>query len=71
MHGIDIETNKAYRGMKLGQSVAQAFLEECISKKIEPYWDCMEQNLPSIAVAKNIGLTKDFSYRLYEFSIER
>jgi len=67
VHCIDIETLEAHRGKKLAQKIAQSFVEECLNNKMVPYWDCMESNKPSIAVAENIGFRIAFNYIGYEF----
>ena len=70
VHCIDIETLKAHQGKKLAQTIAQAFAEDCLQHHLVPYWDCMESNKPSIAVAENIGFKLAFNYKGYEFRFE-
>ncbi|MFS1516155.1 GNAT family N-acetyltransferase [Bacillus sp. SCS-151] len=67
VHGIAIETLTAYQGKKLGQKVAHQFVYHCLKNSIVPYWDCMEMNKPSIAVAESIGFTLEYDYISYEF----
>lgn len=67
VHGVDIETLEAHQGKKLAQKVAQSFVEDCLNNNMVPYWDCMESNKPSIAVAENIGFKIAFNYVGYEF----
>lgn len=69
VHGIDIETLPAYQGKKLGQIMGSAFVEDCQARNLTPYWDCMESNKPSEAVARKIGLVESFSYRGFEFAL--
>jgi RimJ/RimL family protein N-acetyltransferase len=67
VHCIDIETLEKHQGKKLAQQAACAFVEECLANDFVPYWDCMESNKPSIAVAEKIGFRKIFTYKGYEF----
>ena len=68
IHCIDIETLEEHQGKKLAQKIAQSFVEECLDNNMIPYWDCMESNKPSVAVAENIGFKNTFNYIGYEFS---
>ncbi len=68
-HGIDIETLPDFQGKKLAQIMAGEFLKECNIRNFRPYWDCMESNRPSEAVARKIGLVEAFTYKGYEFSL--
>lgn len=68
-HGIDIETIKSYQGRKLAQSVVSYFVDDCFAKGFRPYWDCMEANHPSNAVAKNLGFIKEFGYKGYTYKL--
>jgi len=65
---IDIETLDAHQGNKLAQKLAHNFIKDCLTKSSVPYWDCMDSNKPSIAVAENIGFSNVFNYVGYEFS---
>lgn len=67
-HCIDIETLENHRGKKLAQIVAHSFVKDCFENNMVPYWDCMEVNKPSIAVAENLGFCNTFNYVGYEFS---
>lgn len=70
VHGVDIETLEEHQGKKLAQKVAIAFVKDCLENNLVPYWDCMESNKPSIAVAKSIGFRNVFNYIGYEFKFE-
>ncbi|MBU5439156.1 GNAT family N-acetyltransferase [Tissierella sp. MSJ-40] len=69
IHGIDIETVKLHRGKNLAQYVAYSFVENCFVNGFTPYWDCMEVNYPSNAVAKRLGFKRKFEYKGYEFEL--
>lgn len=70
VHCIDIETLEEHQGKKLARQVAVAFVEECLDNDFVPYWDCMESNKPSVAVAENLGFENIFNYNGYEFPFE-
>ncbi|WP_223701628.1 GNAT family N-acetyltransferase [Sutcliffiella deserti] len=67
VHCIDIVTLDTHRGRRLAQLAAHHFVKECMEKNHVPYWDCMEKNKPSIAVAEKLGFQQTGSYRGYEF----
>ncbi|PEB47531.1 GNAT family N-acetyltransferase [Bacillus pseudomycoides] len=70
IHCIDIETLENHRGGNLAQKTTHSFVKDCLGNDIIPYWDCMELNKPSIAVAENIGFTNAFNYVGYYFPFE-
>lgn len=70
VHCIDIETLEEHQGKKLAQKVALTFVEDCLDNNLVPYWDCMDSNKPSIAVAENIGFKNVFNYVGYDFKFE-
>ncbi|MFC4356308.1 GNAT family N-acetyltransferase [Chryseomicrobium palamuruense] len=67
VHCIHIETLEGHRGKKIAQTIARSFVKDCLDNKNVPYWDCMESNKPSVAVAEKIGFKKVFQYIGYEF----
>ncbi|AJS61481.1 GNAT family N-acetyltransferase [Paenibacillus sp. IHBB 10380] len=69
IHGIDIETIESFQGKKLAQNVVHSFVEHCFSNGFTPYWDCMEVNYPSNAVAQQVGFKREFSFKGYEFKL--
>lgn len=70
VHCIDIETLKDHRGEKLAQYLAHCFVKECMEKGKIPYWDCMEGNKSSVAIAENLGFNNVFNYVGYEFPLK-
>ncbi|KZE37214.1 acetyltransferase [Bhargavaea cecembensis] len=70
VHCVDIETLKEHQGKKLAQHAALAFAEDCLERGLLPYWDCMESNTPSVAVAEKLGFRNAFDYKGYEFMFE-
>ncbi|CAH1056814.1 GNAT family N-acetyltransferase [Paenibacillus pseudetheri] len=69
IHGIDIETIESFQGKKLAQSVVHSFVQYCFSNGFTPYWDCMEVNYPSNAVARIVGFKREFTFKGYEFKL--
>ncbi|MFB7120702.1 GNAT family N-acetyltransferase [Bacillus thuringiensis] len=63
----DVETLEEYRGGKLAQIVTVAYVRECFSRGLTPYWDCMRENIPSNALAKKIGFEKVSTYHVQYF----
>ncbi|WP_010275849.1 GNAT family N-acetyltransferase [Paenibacillus senegalensis] len=70
MHAIDIETAEGFRKRGYGTAVAKSFVQECIQKGIQPYWDCAPDNAGSIQLAKAIGLSPKFDYQVFWFALE-
>lgn len=68
VHAVAIETIEGHRGKKLAQQTAKSFVTACLNNNIVPYWDCMESNKPSIAVAENLGFKNVLTYIGYDFS---
>jgi len=68
-HAIDIETLDVYRRRNYGTAVARAFVQECIQKGISPYWDCTPRNTGSIRIAKTIGMSHDFDYKIFWYEL--
>lgn len=67
IHCIDIETLETHQGKKLAQRLAHHFIKDCYENNMVAYWDCMDGNKPSIAVAENVGFFRLFNYVGYEF----
>ncbi|RDW17282.1 GNAT family N-acetyltransferase [Oceanobacillus chungangensis] len=70
VHCIGIETFEEHRGKKLAKKLAHRFVKDCLENDSVPYWDCMESNKPSIAVAENIGFKNVSNYKGYYFPFE-
>lgn len=66
-HTANIETIPEHRGKSLAKKVAHVFVQECFKQGYVPYWDCMEVNKPSIAIAESLGFTNIFDYIVYEY----
>lgn len=70
VHCVDIETLEEHQGNKLAQKLTHAFVNECLERGMLPYWDCMEGNKPSVAVAEKVGFKNVFNYVGYEFPFD-
>ena len=70
IHAIDIETVQSHRRKGYAETVARAFLAECIEKDLEPYWECMAENTASSRLAEKLGFTQSHVYTLYSFSLQ-
>ena len=57
IHCVGIETLEDYQGKKLAQVLAHTYVKDCFENNLIPYWDCMEGNKPSVAIAEKLGFT--------------
>ncbi|MBH1939739.1 GNAT family N-acetyltransferase [Mobilitalea sibirica] len=64
-----IVTVEKYRKRGFAKIAVEEFLRYCIKYNYEPYWDCMESNAGSRALAESLGYYKDYEYKLYSFKI--
>lgn len=71
IHCIDIETVKEHQKKKLGQKIAHCLVKDCLNHDQVPYWDCMEVNKPSVAVAERLGFQVTYRYVGYDFAFTR
>lgn len=62
-----IQTNPAHQKMGLASWAVQTFVDTALEKGYSLYWDCMETNLGSRALAKKMHYHLLFDYPLYEF----
>lgn len=68
-HAIDIETLEGHRKRNYAALAAQAYMNECNDRSLRPYWDCSPDNIGSIRLAHGAGLSLDFNYQVYWYSI--
>ncbi|WP_339276964.1 GNAT family N-acetyltransferase [Paenibacillus sp. FSL W8-0426] len=71
IHAIDIETMELYRYKRYASLAAKVYINECIRREIEPYWDCSPDNEGSIRLAKGLGMSLNFDYRICWYSISK
>ncbi|MCK0471048.1 GNAT family N-acetyltransferase [Halalkalibacter sp. APA_J-10(15)] len=68
IHCVAIKTEEAHRERKLAQAVAYHFVQHSLKHNFVPYWDCMEENKPSVAVVEKLGFEQVLQYKGYFFS---
>jgi RimJ/RimL family protein N-acetyltransferase len=64
---LGVSTDENHRRCGYAKRVVSEVLKHCKEKGFDPYWDCMECNKGSIALAKSVGFEKDYVYSIYEF----
>jgi RimJ/RimL family protein N-acetyltransferase len=64
-----IETLDEYRNQGLATVAVANFVDEARDSALGLYWDCMEKNKGSRAIAEKLGYEKSYEYKLYEFEI--
>lgn len=64
-----IVTLENHRKRGLAKKAVNEFLRYCKDNGYEPYWDCMEKNAGSRALAESLGYEKAFEYSLYDFKL--
>ncbi|MEI5906887.1 GNAT family N-acetyltransferase [Bacillus spongiae] len=67
--GSHTVTLKEYRKKGFAKRLVNELLKYCKDNKLEPYWDCMEENLGSRMLAESCGYKKEFEYNLYRFDL--
>jgi len=70
VHCIHIETQEEHRRKKIGQKIAYQFVKDCLENEWIPYWECMDSNKPSKAIAENLGFKNIYNYVGYEFPLK-
>lgn len=66
---IGIETNKEYRRKGVAYNLASKCIDEILEGDRIPYWDCMEENIPSKLLAEKLGFKKLGKYVCYGFPV--
>ncbi len=64
-----IQTKPSHRKKGLATCAVQAFVTDALEKGYTLYWDCMETNHGSRALAKKMNYQLQFAYPLYEFPL--
>lgn len=65
--GIGIETVPEFQRRGIATATASAFLGRCAAAGVTPHWDSWSANLPSVAIATGLGLTKIETYSVYVY----
>ena len=68
-HAIDVETEASHRRKGYAEAVAKAFVAACIERHLQPYWDCMAENVASAQLAQKLGFARSHTYTLYSFPL--
>lgn len=66
---IGVSTDENNRKCGYAKRAVSEMLRYCKENRLDPYWDCMESNKGSIALAKSVGFIKDYTYSLYAFDL--
>ena len=59
---IQIQTVDAFRGRGYATLVGSAFIEECLKRNLDPYWECSEGNETSSGLARKLGFREVGSF---------
>lgn len=59
---VDIMTDSNYRGKGLANIVAEQFIDHCLSRNIQPRWDCDVDNVASINLGSKLGFINPREY---------
>jgi ribosomal protein S18 acetylase RimI-like enzyme len=70
IHVVDIETELLHRRKGHAETVARAFVTECIEKHLQLHWDCMAENTASVRLVEKLGFTQSHVYTLYSFPLQ-
>ena len=62
--GMGIETVEDYQGRGIATTVGAQVAKQAKGLGLRPYWDCWEDNKPSIRVAEKLGFTDPYSYKI-------
>ncbi len=57
-------TSKRYRGRGYATIICAHLIQACEDLGYQTYWNCAQQNLASVAVARKLGYRKEKEYRL-------
>lgn len=52
---IQINTIEKFRNQGYAALTASAFIEECLSRRLKPVWECRTDNIPSNGLAEKLG----------------
>ena len=62
---IDIYSRTSLRKRGLAKIAAKSFINQCYEKNIIPNWDCFQNNIPSVFIAKSLGFKVVNEYSFY------
>lgn len=64
---LGVSTAADHRKKGYAKKVVSYALKHCMEHDLRPYWDCMDSNKGSIALAKSVGFHMDYTYYIYEY----
>lgn len=67
---FSIETDESYQRKGLGFITGSIMLDLCKKKNNLPFWYCMADNKPSIALAQKLNLKEEMTFPVWFFEIE-
>ena len=65
IHSINIYTDGEFRKLGLAELLAKKFIKECLLKNLEPSWETLDFNTPSIKLAEKLGFKIDLKLPMY------
>lgn len=66
---VDVVTAPDHRGHGYARLVGDRFVDECVSRELEPTWDCFTANEPSMRLAQHLGFERRHAYDMYSFNL--
>lgn len=69
MMAIGIAVVEKFKDKGIATSLVSEMVKHVIDSGYMPYWECMDDNYPSIKLAEKCGLTLAFKYQLFGFII--
>ncbi len=62
-------TNPEFQNRGLSTNLASACVQECLGRGLEPIWQCWDDNLPSLSVARKVGFIVQQKYTVYKMHL--
>ncbi len=59
---LGVATARDQQGKGLATAVAAAALEHCLGNGFQPYWHCLDENIPSWRIAERLGFCDPVHY---------
>lgn len=66
---IGIAVKDKHKGNGVASALASTMINHIIEHGYSPYWECMDDNEPSIKIAEKCGLKLAFTYKIFGFTI--
>ena len=62
-------TSPEFQNRGLSTNLAYACVQECLERGLEPIWQCWDDNLPSLAVARKTGFVCQQEYTVFKMNL--